>query len=82
MLCFVQIPAAFWGSLEVSFTFPYQSSIHRVRDSEVIMQIFVTRSIPEAGLTLLRQTAEVVVWQGPEKAMPSKEQILGGVRKM
>jgi len=46
------------------------------------MQIFVTRSIPEAGLTLLRQTAEAVVWQGPKNAMPSKEQILGGVRKM
>jgi len=46
------------------------------------MQIFVTRSIPEAGLTLLRQTAEVVVWQGTENAMPSKEQILGGARKM
>ena len=46
------------------------------------MQVFVTRSIPEAGLTLLRQTAEVVVWQGPENAPRSKEQILGGSRKM
>jgi hypothetical protein len=46
------------------------------------MQIFVSRSIPEAGLTLLRKGADVVVWQRPKNAMPSKEEILGGVRKM
>jgi glyoxylate reductase len=44
------------------------------------MKVFVTRSIPEAGLALLRREAAVDVWAGPEDATPSKEEILQGVK--
>jgi glyoxylate reductase len=44
------------------------------------MKVFVTRSIPEAGLALLRKEAEVDVWAGPEDGSPSKEEILYGVK--
>jgi glyoxylate reductase len=45
------------------------------------MIVFVTRSIPEAGLALLRKEASVDVWPGPEDETPSKEEILRGVKK-
>jgi glyoxylate reductase len=45
------------------------------------MRVFVTRLIPEAGLTFLRKEAEVEVWPGPEDGTPSKEEIIQGVRK-
>jgi glyoxylate reductase len=45
------------------------------------MRVFVTRTIPEAGLTLLRKEAKVDVWPGPEDETPSKEEIIRGVRK-
>lgn len=45
------------------------------------MKVFVTRSIPEAGLALLRKEASVDVWPGPENERPSKEEVLQGVRK-
>jgi glyoxylate reductase len=45
------------------------------------MKVFVTRSIPEAGLALLRKEASVDVWPGPEDETPSKEEILQGVKK-
>ncbi len=45
------------------------------------MKVFVTRSIPEAGLALLRKEASVDVWPGPEDATPSKEEILDGIKK-
>ncbi len=45
------------------------------------MRVFVTRTIPEAGLTVLRKEAEVDVWPGPEDETPSREEILQGVRK-
>ncbi|HMK51140.1 MAG TPA: D-glycerate dehydrogenase [Thermodesulfobacteriota bacterium] len=45
------------------------------------MRVFVTRLIPEAGLTLLRKGAEVDVWPGPEDGTPSREEIIQGVRK-
>ena len=44
------------------------------------MKVFVTRSIPEAGLALLRREAAVDVWAGPEDATPSREEILQGVK--
>jgi glyoxylate reductase len=44
------------------------------------MRVFVTRLIPEAGLALLRREAEVNVWPGPEDEVPSKEEIIRGVR--
>lgn len=43
------------------------------------MRVYVTRLIPEAGLTLLREEAEVEVWLGPEDETPSKEEIIQGV---
>ena len=45
------------------------------------MRVFVTRMIPEAGLTLLRKEAKVDVWPGPEDETPPKEEIIRGVRK-
>jgi len=45
------------------------------------MRVFVTRMIPEAGLTLLGKEAEVDVWHGPEDETPPKEEIIRGVRK-
>ena len=45
------------------------------------MRVFVTRMIPEAGLTLLRKEAKVDVWPGPEDQTPSKETIIRGVRE-
>ncbi len=45
------------------------------------MRIFVTRMIPEAGLTLLRKEAGVDVWPGPEDGTPSQEEVARGVRK-
>lgn len=44
------------------------------------MRVFATRSIPEMGLLVLRQTAQVDVWAGPENATRIKEQIIQGVR--
>jgi glyoxylate reductase len=45
------------------------------------MRVFVTRLIPEAGLTVLQKEAEVDVWPGPEDGTPSREEIIRGVRK-
>ena len=45
------------------------------------MRVFVTRMIPEAGLTLLRREAEADVWPGSEDESPPKEEILRGVRR-
>jgi len=45
------------------------------------MHVFVTRMIPEAGLTLLRKEAKVDVWPGPEDETPAKEEMIRGVRK-
>ncbi|MGZ3525172.1 MAG: 2-hydroxyacid dehydrogenase, partial [Thermodesulfobacteriota bacterium] len=45
------------------------------------MHVFVTRMIPEAGLTLLRKEAKVDVWPGPEDETPPKEEMIRGVRK-
>jgi len=45
------------------------------------MRVFVTRMIPEAGLTLLRKEARVDVWHGPEDDTPPKEEIIRGVGK-
>jgi glyoxylate reductase len=45
------------------------------------MRVFVTRMIPEAGLTLLRKEARVDVWPGPEGDTPPKEEIIRGVGK-
>ena len=45
------------------------------------MRVFVTRLIPEAGLTLLRREAEVEVWPGPEEGAPPKEEVIRGVKK-
>ena len=45
------------------------------------MRVFVTRMIPEAGLTLLRKEAKVDVWPGPEDETPPKEEIIRGVRR-
>ena len=44
------------------------------------MRVFVTRLIPEAGLTLLRKEAEVEVWSGPEDKIPSKKEIIDGIK--
>jgi len=44
------------------------------------MKVFVTRSIPEAGLALLRKEADVDVWPGPEDEAPSKEEILHRIK--
>jgi len=45
------------------------------------MRVFVTRMIPEAGLTLLRKEARVDVWPGPEDDTPRREEIIRGVGK-
>ena len=45
------------------------------------MRVFVTRLIPEAGLALLKEGAEVDVWPGPEEGTPSKEEVIRGVKK-
>lgn len=45
------------------------------------MRIFVTRLIPEAGLALLRREVEVNVWPGPEDEVPTKEEVIQGVKK-
>jgi glyoxylate reductase len=45
------------------------------------MRIFVTRSILEAGVTLLRREAEVEIWPGPEDEVPSQEEVIQGVRR-
>jgi glyoxylate reductase len=45
------------------------------------MRVFVTRLIPEAGLSLLRKEAEVDVWPGPEDETPLKGEIIQGVKK-
>jgi glyoxylate reductase len=44
-------------------------------------KIFVTRRIRDAGLDLLREAGvELRVWQGPENARPSREEVLEGAR--
>jgi glyoxylate reductase len=45
------------------------------------MRVFVTRLIPEAGLTLLRKEAGVEIWPGPEDEAPSKEEVIQAIRK-
>jgi glyoxylate reductase len=45
------------------------------------MKVFVTRSIPEAGVALLRKEASVDIWPGPEDGTPSKEEILRGIKR-
>jgi glyoxylate reductase len=45
------------------------------------VRVFVTRMIPEAGLTLLGKEARVDVWPGPEDQTPPKEEIIRGVKK-
>jgi glyoxylate reductase len=45
------------------------------------MKVFVTRLIPEAGLSLLQKEAEVDVWPGPGDETPLKDEIIQGVRK-
>jgi glyoxylate reductase len=48
---------------------------------EEIMKVFVTRMIPEAGLRLLRKEGEVEIWPGPEDEVPSKKEIIDGIKK-
>jgi glyoxylate reductase len=44
-------------------------------------KIFVTRRIRDAGLDLLRDAGvELRVWQGPENARPSRDEVLAGAR--
>lgn len=43
-------------------------------------RIFLTRSIPEAGLSLLREAAEVEVAETRDDAGPPREQVLRGAR--
>ena len=45
------------------------------------MKIFVTRLIPEAGLDMLRNEADVNIWPGPEDAGPKKDEIINGVKQ-
>jgi glyoxylate reductase len=45
------------------------------------MRVFVTRLIPEAGLTLLRREAEVEIWSSSEDQAPSKKEIIDGIKK-
>jgi glyoxylate reductase len=45
------------------------------------VRVFVTRLIPEAGLTLLRREAEVDLWPGPEDEVPTKEEVIRGLKK-
>ncbi|MDI7260881.1 MAG: D-glycerate dehydrogenase [Thermodesulfobacteriota bacterium] len=44
------------------------------------MRIFVTRLIPQAGINLLRREAEVNVWPGPEDEVPTRGEVLQGVK--
>ena len=45
------------------------------------MRVFVTRSILEAGLVVLQEEVEVLVWQGLEDETPSKDEIIKGVKQ-
>ena len=45
------------------------------------MKIFVTRRIPEAGLDMLKDGADIEIWPGPEDAGPSKVEVIAGAKK-
>lgn len=44
------------------------------------MQVFISGLISEVILSILRKEAEVLVWSGPEDAIPKKEEIIHGVK--
>jgi glyoxylate reductase len=45
------------------------------------MKVYVTRRIPEAGLDMLKQGAEIEIWPGPEDAGPGKDEVIAGVKQ-
>ena len=53
---------------------PVASGLARLEKTMPYPSVFVTRQIPEAGLRLLRQEAEVEVW--PERLPPPYELLL------